>query len=84
MRASLLFGLLATGAMGCASLSTPHAPIVTTVQGRRCVQQCRSLYDRCASRANELVAQGSYWSFANPALDSCNENLGRCYAICPG
>jgi hypothetical protein len=87
MRALLVGGTmigLVAGFVGCASIATPHAPIVTTTRGQRCVHSCRALYDRCASRANELVENGSYWRLANPALDACNDDLGRCYATCPG
>jgi hypothetical protein len=67
---------------GCATIGTPNAPIAVTSAGHRCVQQCQALHDHCLARASASAEE--YWSFANPLVDACNDQLGRCYATCPG
>jgi hypothetical protein len=79
----LIIAALVTTVAGCASVGRPHAPIVTTLEGRRCVHQCQAIHGRCLSRANSLDARENYWTFANPHIDECNERLSRCYTICP-
>ena len=66
----------------CSRLGTPHAPVAVTDAGRRCVAQCQALHGRCMVRAN--AAQADYWSFANPLVDACNDQLGHCYSTCSG
>ena len=83
MRASSILGALAIGLAGCATIGTPHAPVVTTPGGQRCVAGCKSMHERCIVRANQLVANGTYWSFANPERDACDDRLGECYRVCP-
>ena len=77
-----LFAAVAMTVAACARLATPHAPMVTTPDGRRCVRECQSLHSRCVSRVNRETEE-SYLRFANPQLGSCNKRLGGCYAICP-
>ncbi|HJQ85502.1 MAG TPA: hypothetical protein VKA21_15550 [Candidatus Binatia bacterium] len=70
-------------ALGCAGMGVPHAPIATTPTARRCVRQCRSLHDRCVTKAHGGT-DDDFWSFANPRVDVCNDRLGQCYATCGG
>ena len=81
MRTAFVLAVAVTVA-ACARLATPHAPMVTTNDGRRCVRECRSLHDRCVTRVNRETEE-SYLRFANPQLGSCDRQLGGCYATCP-
>jgi hypothetical protein len=83
MRVSILAAASLVVLTACSSIGTPHAPVAVTGASRRCVDQCQALHDRCMARA--YAAQADYWSFANPLVDACNNQLGRCYATCtPG
>jgi len=81
MRTPAIAGIVALLVCGCASLGTPHAPVAVTPRGHRCVEQCQANHDRCLARASATEAE--YWSFANPVVDACHDNLGRCYKTCP-
>ena len=83
MRTLVLFAASLAVLTACSSIGTPHAPVAVTGAGRRCVEQCQALHSRCMARADE--AQADYWRFANPLIDACNNQLGRCYTTCtPG
>lgn len=81
MRPSALAAAFVFVLGGCARIGTPNAPVVVTAAGRRCVAQCQSLHGRCLARADATKAD--YWSFANPVVDKCNDQLGHCYGTCP-
>jgi hypothetical protein len=83
MRALVLVGGFALLVAGCTRLATPHAPIVMTTEGRRCVRQCQSNHEKCVTTVNRAIGD-DVWRFANPRLRACHDDLGSCYAICPG
>jgi hypothetical protein len=83
MRALFVVGGLAVMiAAGCTRVATPHTPLATSAGGRRCVQQCQTLHDRCVARTNADLGE-SFWNFMAPPMRACNDNLGRCYGTCP-
>ena len=84
MRILALLGL--TVLVGCAQLATPNAPLPTTVAGRRCVRECRSVHDKCLVDATGTTDVG-VWDYVGRRqreLSDCNDVLSRCYATCPG